>query len=88
MSPATCGGPGGKWLGRKPGPMSPAELREVLADLRDQLRREPEVLDALGEAILSRDLATTSEILTHLRDLFAMVEAVMRFVTVADRAPA
>lgn len=83
---ASRGGPGGKYLHRS-GVMTPVELREALADVRDQVEREPEVLDQLGAAILSRDLTTTSEILAHLRDLFTVLGALLRLVHVADADP-
>jgi hypothetical protein len=83
MSPLIPGGPGGKYLGRS-GPLTAAELREVVADVRDQLKREPEVLDELGEAILQRDLATAAQITTHLRDLLRVVDALLAMTTVGD----
>jgi hypothetical protein len=82
----TPGGPGGKWLGRS-GPLTTAELHELLIDVRAQLEREPAVLDQFGEAILTRDLATTSDILVHLRDFFTLITALLRIVTVADFPP-
>ena len=84
MTGRTYGGPGGKWLGRS-GPMTAAELREAIADVREQVGREPEVLAQLAEAILSRDLTTSTEILTHLRDLFAVIAVVLRLATVVDK---
>lgn len=80
----TPGGPGGKYLGRS-GPVDPAELREMLADVHDQLKREPAVLDSLEQAILTRDLTTSTEILIHLRDFFMLLETMMRSVRVGDR---
>jgi hypothetical protein len=81
----TPGGPGGKYLGRS-GPVSHGELREVLADVHDQLRREPEVLDALQQAILEGDLSTSTEIITHLRDLFVLLDWLVRNARVGGKA--
>ncbi|HBH00970.1 MAG: hypothetical protein A2X36_00055 [Elusimicrobia bacterium GWA2_69_24] len=83
MSGLTPGGPGGKYLGRTE-PLTPSEYRVLLGEVCDQLAREPEILDRLTEAILAGDLTTTTEITTHLRDLFTMLEALLRRVTVAD----
>ena len=79
------GGPGGKYLGRS-GPLSEAELGEVLADVNDQLQREPQVLDALSEAILVGDLTASTEIIAHLRDLVALLEVLVGMVRVTGKA--
>jgi hypothetical protein len=79
------GGPGGKYLGRS-GPFLAAELRELLADVRDQLEREPGVLDHLEEAILAGDLTTTTEVMIHLRDFFALLMVLVGAVHVAQQS--
>jgi hypothetical protein len=72
-----------KWS-NKTDPMTPAELREALAEILDQLEREPDVLAELEEAVLARDLATMRAILVHLRDFFTVLEVLVRLVTVVD----
>ncbi len=68
-------------------PMTAAELRTLRADLLDQLVREPAVLDALEQAVLTRDLATMRDILHHLRDVFSMLQAWVQVTTVGPDAP-
>ena len=87
MSGLTPGGPGGKYLGRTE-PLTPSEYRVLLGEVCDQLAREPEILDRLTEAILAGDLTTTTEITTHLRDLFTMLEALLRLARRQGQAPA
>jgi hypothetical protein len=79
------GGPNGRYLGRN-GPFSAHELRQVIADVQEQLRVEPEVLDTLQQAILDRDLTTSTEIITHLRDFFGVIDALLRNARVGDAA--
>jgi len=76
------GGPGGKYLGGT-GPMTAAELREALSEIREQVDHEPAVLEELGQAILSGDLATTAALLEHLRDFFTVLGALLALVDVA-----
>jgi len=79
-------GPGGKYLGRT-GPMTVPELRAALAEVREQVGREGVVLDELADAILTRDLTTTTAVLMHLRDLFMVIGALLDVVRV-DEEPA
>ena len=66
------------------GPLTAAELHELLTDVRDQLEREPAVLDQLDVAILERDLTTTADILVHLRDFFTLITTLLQIVRVTD----
>jgi hypothetical protein len=64
--------------------MTAAELRQAVADVRDQLDREPAVLDTLSEAILAGDLGTVRGILVHLRDFVTVLQALVRLIHVTD----
>jgi hypothetical protein len=69
------------------GRMTAAELRATRVDLLDQLVREPAVLEALEQAIRTRDLATSDDILHHLRDLVTVLHAWVQCTTVGDDPP-
>jgi hypothetical protein len=64
--------------------MTAPELREALAEIRAQVDDEAAVLEELAEAILAGDLDTTTAVLTHLRDLFMVISALLRCVDVAE----